>query len=74
VLVRGRLYPVVAVVSSSHTIVEIGEEKTIGVGDVATLIGPEDAAIWPQAVAAKCGTSFIPLVQGISVLLPRRTV
>jgi alanine racemase len=74
VLIRGRLYPVVAVVSSAHTIVEIGADKAIEVGDVATLIGPDHAAITPHAVAEKAGLSFIPLIQKINALLPRRIV
>lgn len=74
VLIRGRLYPVVAVVSSAHTIVEIGPDRNVEVGDVATLIGPDDEAITPHAVAKKTGSGFIPLVQQLSALLPRRIV
>lgn len=74
VLIRGRLYPVVAVVSSTHTIVEIGDEKTVEVGDVATLIGPDDPAIEPLAVAEKTGVGFYPMVTKMSALLPRRLV
>ena len=49
------LYPVIAVVSSNHTIVEIGDEKTVDIGDVATVIGPDRPEITPQAVAEKAG-------------------
>lgn len=74
VLIRGRLYPVVASVASAHVIVEIGAEKTIEVGDVATLIGPDDPAITPHAVAEKTGVGFYPLVTKMSPFLPRRLV
>ena len=50
-----RLYPVVGSVSSRHTIVEIGAERTVEVGDPATLIGPDDPAIESIAVARKTG-------------------
>jgi len=74
VQIRGRLYPVVAVVSSSHTIVEIGDDKTVEIGDIATLIGPDDPALTPHAMAEKTGISFLALITKMSALLPRRTV
>jgi len=74
VLIGGRLYPVVAVVSSTHTLVEIGDEKTVEIGDVATLIGPDDPAVTPQAVAEKTGVGFYPLITKMSALLPKRMV
>ncbi len=74
VLIGGRLYPVVSVVASAHTIVEIGPEKTVGVGDVATLIGPDDPAITPHAVAEKTGVGFYPLITRLSPFLPKRVV
>lgn len=74
VLIRGRLYPVVSVVSSTHTLVEIGDEKTVELGDVATLIGPDDPAINPHAVAEKSGLGFYAMITKMSALLPRRVV
>lgn len=50
-----RLYPVIGVVSSNHTIVEIGDEKTVSVGDVATLVGPDAPEIRPKAIAVATG-------------------
>jgi alanine racemase len=55
VLIGQTLYPVIAVVSSNHTIVEIGDEKTVDIGDVATVIGPDRPEITPQSVAEKAG-------------------
>ncbi len=74
VLIGGRLYPVVAVVSSTHTLVEIGDEKTVEVGDVATLIGPDDPAIHPETIAEETGTGYFTLITKLSALLPRRLV
>jgi alanine racemase len=72
VLIGGRLYPVVAVVSSTHTIVEIGEEKTVAIGDVATLMGPDDPAIEPERIADESGTGYFTMLTKLSALLPRR--
>jgi alanine racemase len=74
VLIRGKLYPVVAVVSSTHMLVEIGDEKAVEVGDTATLIGPDDPAITPHAVAEKSGGAFYRLITKMSALLPKRLV
>lgn len=74
VLIRGRLYPVVSVVSSTHALVEIGEEKTVEVGDTATLIGPDDPAITPHAVAEKTGRRFYTLITKMNAFLPKRVV
>jgi alanine racemase len=74
VLIKGRLYPIVSVVSSTHTVVEIGDEKTVEVGDVATLIGPDDPAVTPHAVAEKTGLGFYPMITKLNALLPKRVV
>jgi alanine racemase len=73
VLINGRLYKVSAAVSASHTIVEVGGEPTVRIGDVATLIGAGHAAIHPNEVAARSGTStydrFMHLSAGLRRLL-----
>jgi alanine racemase len=74
VLIRGRLFPVVSVVASAHVILEIGAEKAIELGDVATLIGPDDPAITSHAVAEKTGVGFYPLITKLSPFLPKRVV
>jgi alanine racemase len=74
VLIRERLHPVVGVVSSTHTLVEIGEEKMVSVGDTATLIGPDDPAITPHAIAEKTKVGFYRLVTKMSALLPKRVL
>lgn len=55
VLIGEKLYPIIAVVSSNHTIVEVGDDKTVAVGDVATLVGPDAPEIRPKAVAVATG-------------------
>ncbi len=74
VLIGGRLYPVIAGVNSAHTVVEIGVEKTVEVGDVATLIGPDNPAILPHTVADRTGVRFLILIQKLNARLPRRVV
>ena len=74
VLIGSRLYPVSGGVNSAHTIVEIGEEKTVEVGDVATLIGPDHPAILPHTVAERTGVGFLRIIQGMNPRLPRRVV
>jgi hypothetical protein len=54
VLIGGRCYPVVTGgVSSAHTLVGVGLDGPVKVGDTATLIGPDDPAILPHEVASR---------------------
>ena len=71
VLIRGRLYPVVGTVSCAHVIVEIGDDKSVEIGDVATLIGPDDPAITPQSVAEKTGVRFLSIITKLNARMPR---
>ena len=50
------LYPVIASVSASHTIVEIGSEPRVRIGDVVTLFDWREGSR-PEDVAAACGGS-----------------
>jgi alanine racemase len=74
VLIRGRLYPIVAMISSTHTIVEIGAENTVAVGDVATLIGPDHPEITPHVVAERCGMRFFRMISKFNARLPKIVV
>ncbi len=74
VLIGGRTYPVAGGVNSAHTILEIGTEKTVEVGDVATLIGPDHPAVLPHTVAERTGVGFLRMIQGMNPRLPRRVV
>lgn len=71
VLIGGRLYPVIGAVSASHAIVEVGEEPSVHIGDVATLLGPDHPAIGPNAVAAATGRSVYDILMHLDPGLPR---
>jgi alanine racemase len=73
VRINGQLYPVIASVSASHTIVEIGESQTVKAGDVATLFDWADGSR-PEDVAARTGASVYDLTMHLSPLLPRRVI
>ncbi|HWP99689.1 MAG TPA: alanine racemase [Vicinamibacterales bacterium] len=71
VRIGGALFPIVASVSASHTIVEIGDEPRAAIGDVATLFDWEEGSR-PEDVAAACGASVYDLLMHLNPLLPRR--
>lgn len=73
VRIGGALYPIVASVSASHTIVEIGSEPRVRIGDVATLFD-WNAGSRPEDFAAACGASVYDLAMHLNPLLPRRLV
>ena len=67
------LYPVIASVSASHTIVEIGRDKRVNIGDVATMWDWQ-AGSRPEDVGAACGASVYDLTMHLNPLLPRRAI
>jgi alanine racemase len=71
VLINSRLYRVIGAVSASHTIVEIGDEQTVRVGDTATLVGPDDPAIHPNTLAERAGISVYDVLMHLSAELPK---
>ena len=71
VLIGDRLYPVIGSVSASHTIIEVGRDRTLDIGDVATLVGPDDPAIHPNALAATTSTSVYDVLMHLNSGLPR---
>ena len=71
VLIGGRLYPVVGAVSASHTIVILGEEASVSVGDVATLVGPDHPAVHPNEIARRTGHSVYDVLMHLGQGLPR---
>jgi alanine racemase len=75
VLIGGRTYPVVpGGVNSAHTIVDVGADPAVRVGDVATLIGPDHPSILPAEVGARTKTGTLQVMTRLSALLPRRVV
>jgi alanine racemase len=73
VRIGGTLYPLIATVSASHSIVELGAEPRVAVGDVATLFDAE-AGSRPEDLAAACGSSVYDLTMHLNPLLPRRVL
>lgn len=73
VRINGMSYPVIASVSASHTLVEIGDTPDVKAGDVATFFDWEDGSR-PEDVAAATGASVYDLTMHLSPLLPRRVV
>lgn len=71
VLINGRTYPIVGAVSASHCVANLGEEAAARIGDVVTLLGPDDPAIHPNALAGTVGVSVYDVLMHISPLLPR---
>ncbi|HJR61088.1 MAG TPA: alanine racemase [Vicinamibacterales bacterium] len=73
VRIGGALYPIVASVSASHTIVEIGPERRVEIGDEATLFDWTEGSR-PEDLAERCGASVYDLTMHLNPLLPRRVV
>lgn len=71
VRIGGRLFPLVASVSASHCIVELGPEPLARAGDVATIFDWEDGSR-PEDLAAGFGGSVYDLLMHLNPLLPRR--
>ena len=73
VRINGELYPVVASVSASHCIVEMGAEERVKIGDVATFFDWQPGSR-PEDVSEACGASVYDLTMHLNPLLPRRIV
>lgn len=74
VLINGRLYPPVGAVSASHTIVELGQEEEVRIGDVATLMGPDHPEIHPNTIATRTGGSVYDILMHLNGALPKVVV
>ena len=71
--INGRHYPIVASVSASHTLVDIGAQPAVKAGDEATLFDWEDNSR-PEDVAAATGASVYDLTMHLNPLLPRLVI
>jgi alanine racemase len=73
VRINGNLYPVIATVSASHCIIEVGSEERVKIGDTATFFDAESGSR-PEDVSEACGASVYDLTMHLNPLLPRRIV
>jgi alanine racemase len=73
VRINGKLYPVIASVSASHCIVEIGNEERVEIGDTAAFFDAHPGSR-PEDVSEACGASVYDLTMHLNPLLPRRIV
>ena len=73
VRIGGALYPIIASVSASHTIVEVGADRRVEIGDEATLFDWTEGSR-PEDLAAACGASVYDLTMHLNPLMPRRVV
>ena len=73
VLVGERLYPVIGAVSASHSIIEVGDEELVRIGDVATFLGPDRPEIHPNEVARVTGSVY-DLLMHLNPAVPRFVV
>ena len=73
VRIGGALYPIVATVSASHCIVEIGPEPRVKIGDEVTVFDWQEGSR-PEDVNEACKTSVYDLTMHLNPLLPRRTI
>jgi len=73
VRINSDLYPVIASVSASHCIVEVGSEERVRIGDVATFFDWQPGSR-PEDVSESCGASVYDLTMHLNPLLPRRVI
>jgi alanine racemase len=71
ILVRGKLFPVIGTVSASHTIIALGDEQSVEVGDEAVLVGPDHPALHPNEVARRANYSEYNMFMHLSPALRR---
>jgi alanine racemase len=73
VKIGGRLFPLVATVSASHCIAELGREPLARAGDVATIFDWEDGSR-PEDLAAGFGGSVYDLLMHLSTEMRRASL
>ncbi len=70
VRIRGEMYPLIASVSASHSIAEIGSEPNVQAGDIVTFFDDQEGSR-PEDLGAASGASVYDLMMHLSALLPR---
>jgi alanine racemase len=73
VRIKDAFYPIVASISASHTIVEIGPEKAVEIGDEVTVFDWREGSK-PEDLGKSSGASVYDLTMHLNPLLPRRIV
>jgi alanine racemase len=73
VRIGGTLYPVIATVSASHAIVELGPEPRVKAGDVVTLFDAQEGSR-PEDLSLATATSVYDLTMHLGALLPRKVI
>ncbi|HAK56703.1 MAG TPA: alanine racemase [Acidobacteria bacterium] len=71
--IGGRRYPIIAAISASHTMVEIGAEGRVQIGDEVTVFDWEDGSR-PEDLAAEFNGSVYDLTMHLGPLMARRMV
>jgi alanine racemase len=72
VLVRGKLAPIVGIVSMDVTMVDVTDVEGVAVGDVVTIYGTDGADVLPaNQVARGIGTVTSDLLCGVTQRVPR---
>lgn len=74
VFANGRLFPVIGTVSASHTLINLGSDQSLRVGDDVTLVGPDHPAIHPNEIAKRAGWPEYNMFMHLSPRLSRRLV
>jgi alanine racemase len=74
ILIRGKLRPVIGTVSASHTIVSLGADSEVRVGDEAIAVGPDDPALHPNAIAKRAEWSEYNMFMHLNPTLARVVV
>ncbi len=67
------LYPIIASVSASHCIVEIGAEPRVRAGDIAVFFDAQEGSR-PEDFAVSSNSSVYDLTMHLSALLPRKVL
>jgi alanine racemase len=72
VVINGRSFPVVGGgIASAHTLVDVGPEPAVRIGDTATLVGPDDPSIHPAEIGAQTKLGAYQLMTKFAARLPR---